>query len=279
MRSRTAHNGRNSVLIKCINCLHTASSSQDFSTMLLRNPSRVATNTPSRHSGVPKNPSHRLLPQRAPFITPTIRWASTRSLRTLAISSLTSTLLGFPYPPPIFFTRYDHNATTSHRRTRQSFLLSAPTARFIHGTYTLMGVAPLFHTHQPTSLRLASTAGPFLADSAQQPTSLRLASSAGPFITDSAQQSTSIRLASAAGPSPTHYPLQTHPDFTWISNSSTQFLLHAQSSSTAKFPINRLRYALPQSQAPISPISSTNRLRYALPSPHPLTPISPTNRL
>jgi len=36
---------------------------------------------------------------------------------------------------------------------------------------------------------------------------------------------------------------------------------------------------LPQSQAPISPISSTNRLRYALPSPHPLTPISPTNRL
>ena len=187
MRSRTAHNGRDSVLIKCINCLHTASSAQDFSTMLLRNPSRVATNTPSRHSGVPNNPSHRLLSQRAPFITPTIRWASTRSLRTLAISSLTSTMLGFPYPPPIFFTRYDHNATTSHRRTRQSFLLTAPTARFIHGPFIPDSA------QQPTSKRLASTAGPILTD---QSTSLRLASAECPIIADFTNQPTSLRLAS-----------------------------------------------------------------------------------
>ena len=166
--------------------------------MLLRNPSRVATNTPSRHSGVPNNPSHRLLSQRAPFITPTIRWASTRSLRTLAISSPTSTLLGFPYPPHRLFhalrpprvtttTRYDHNATTSHRRTRQSFLLTAPTARFIHGPFIPDSA------QQPTSKRLASTAGPILTD---QSTSLRLASAECPIIADFTNQPTSLRLAS-----------------------------------------------------------------------------------
>jgi hypothetical protein len=46
---RTAHNGRDSVLITCINCLHTASSAQDVLTML-RNSPRVRPTTPPRHS-------------------------------------------------------------------------------------------------------------------------------------------------------------------------------------------------------------------------------------
>jgi len=69
--SRTAHNGRASVLITCINCLHTASSAQDFSTMLHRHLPRVTTTTPPRRTDAPNSPSLRLLPQRPPFILPT----------------------------------------------------------------------------------------------------------------------------------------------------------------------------------------------------------------
>jgi len=49
----------------------------------------------------------------------------------------------FNHAPPTPSTRYDHNATTSHRRPQQSFQPTTSTAASLHSTYILMGLRPL----------------------------------------------------------------------------------------------------------------------------------------
>jgi len=50
----------------------------------------------------------------------------------------------FNHAPPRPSTRYDHNATTSHRRPQQSFQPTTSTAASFHSTYIVMGLRPLF---------------------------------------------------------------------------------------------------------------------------------------
>ena len=57
LQSRTVHNGRDSVLKTCINCLQTASSAQDVLTKP-RNSPHVTTTTPPRHTDVPGSLPH-----------------------------------------------------------------------------------------------------------------------------------------------------------------------------------------------------------------------------
>jgi len=146
VRSRTAHNGRGSVLIKCINCLHTASSAQDVLTKLRSFP-RVTTTTPPRHSDVPDSLSHDSFLSGLPSFYLRYDRPALFCLTPGLISILKAQVL-----------RPQRHHVTPTYPTRHSDVPDSPSPRLIHTRCAAASFPPLFVTScaaasYPTALR------------------------------------------------------------------------------------------------------------------------------